>query len=48
MFWGRPFYQRGPGVNNPFTTHANGTTQCQLAKSGHAVPGGAGHLGERG
>ena len=34
MFWGRPFYQRGPGVNNPFTTHANGTTQCQLAKPG--------------
>ena len=34
MFWARPFYQRGPGVNNPFTTHANGTTQCQLAKTG--------------
>jgi len=34
MFWSRPFYQRGPGVNNPFTTHANGTTQCQLAKPG--------------
>jgi subtilase family serine protease len=34
MFWARPFYQRGPGVNNPFTTHANGTTQCQLAKPG--------------
>ena len=34
MFWARPFYQRGPGVNNRFTTHANGTTQCQLAKPG--------------
>jgi kumamolisin len=31
MFWGRPRYQRGPGVDNPFTTHGNGTTQCQLA-----------------
>jgi subtilase family serine protease len=34
MFWARPFYQRGQGVDNPFTTHANGTTQCQLAKPG--------------
>jgi subtilase family serine protease len=34
MFWGRPGYQSGPGVDNPFTTHANGTTQCQLAKPG--------------
>jgi subtilase family serine protease len=34
MYWGRPSYQRGPGVNNPFTTHANGTTQCQLAAAG--------------
>jgi kumamolisin len=31
MFWGRPRYQRGPGVDNPFTIHGNGTTQCQLA-----------------
>ena len=34
MFWGRPRYQRGPGVDNPFTTHGNGTTQCQLAPAG--------------
>jgi subtilase family serine protease len=34
MYWGRPSYQRGPGVNNPFTTHANGTTQCALAAAG--------------
>jgi subtilase family serine protease len=34
MFWGRPFYQKGPGVTNPFTTHANGSTQGQLAKPG--------------
>jgi subtilase family serine protease len=34
MYWGRPFYQTGPGVNNPNTTHANGSTQCQLATTG--------------
>ncbi|HUZ25038.1 MAG TPA: S53 family peptidase [Streptosporangiaceae bacterium] len=33
-FWGRPFYQIGRGVNNPNTTVANGTTQCQLASTG--------------
>jgi subtilase family serine protease len=33
-FWGRPFYQRGPGVNNPYTTFGNGSTQCALAKVG--------------
>jgi subtilase family serine protease len=33
-FWGRPFYQRGPGVNNPFTTFGNGTTQCAFARKG--------------
>ena len=33
-FWGRPFYQFGPGVNNSFTVKANGTTNCQLAKTG--------------
>ena len=31
QWWGRPFYQHGPGVNNPFTTTGNGTTQCALA-----------------
>ena len=34
MFWGRPFYQHGPGVDNPFTVHGNGSTQCQLAPNG--------------
>jgi kumamolisin len=33
-FWGRPSYQRGPGVNNPNTTYGNGTTQCSFAASG--------------
>lgn len=34
QYWGRPSYQRGPGVDNPGTTHANGTTQCALAATG--------------
>jgi kumamolisin len=34
QWWGRPFYQHGPGINNPYTTHGNGTTQCALAKVG--------------
>lgn len=34
QFWGRPVYQFGPGVNNPFTTFGNGTTQCTLAATG--------------
>ena len=34
MYWGRPFYQTGPGVNNPDSTVSNGTTQCQLARLG--------------
>ncbi len=33
-FWGRPFYQFGPGINNPFTMTANGSTNCQLATAG--------------
>jgi subtilase family serine protease len=33
-FWGRPFYQQGPGVNNRYTTFGNGSTQCALAKVG--------------
>jgi subtilase family serine protease len=33
-YWGRPFYQLGPGVNNPYTQHANGTTECSLAAAG--------------
>jgi len=34
QFWGRPFYQRGPHVNNKFTTHANSTTNCTFAAKG--------------
>ncbi len=34
QYWGRPFYQTGPGVNNRFTTYGNGTTQCSLARRG--------------
>jgi subtilase family serine protease len=34
QWWGRPFYQIGPGVNNPNTTYANGTTHCALAAKG--------------
>ncbi len=34
QFWGRPFYQQGPGVNNAYTTFANGSTACALATPG--------------
>ncbi len=34
QWWGRPFYQHGPGINNPFTTFGNGTTHCALAATG--------------
>jgi subtilase family serine protease len=34
MYWGRPFYQHGPGVNNPYTEKGNGTTECSLASKG--------------
>ena len=39
QFWGRPFYQHGPGVNNSNTTYsgeavANGETACTLAAAG--------------
>ena len=34
QYWGRPFYQNGPGITNPYTTYGNGTTQCSLAKVG--------------
>jgi len=33
-YWGRPGYQTGPGVNNPYTTDGNGTTDCSLAADG--------------
>jgi subtilase family serine protease len=34
QYWGRPSYQFGPGITNPYTTYSNGTTQCALAKLG--------------
>jgi subtilase family serine protease len=34
QYWGRPFYQRGPGVTSKYSTAGNGTTQCSLAKQG--------------
>jgi subtilase family serine protease len=34
QYWGRPFYQQGPGVTNSYTTYGNGTTNCSLAKTG--------------
>lgn len=34
QWWGRPADQSGPGVNNPYTTRGNGTTQCALARRG--------------
>jgi kumamolisin len=34
MYWGRPFYQTGQGVNSLYTTYGNGGTQCQLATEG--------------
>jgi subtilase family serine protease len=34
QFWGRPFYQSGPGVQNPYTTYGNGANQCALAAQG--------------
>jgi subtilase family serine protease len=34
QWWGRPSYQSGPGITNPYTAYANGTTHCALAKIG--------------
>jgi subtilase family serine protease len=40
QWWGRPFYQSGPGVSNPAfpsaagTPNANGITECALASAG--------------
>ena len=34
QYWGRPFYQHGPEINNPYTAYANGTTHCSLAATG--------------
>jgi subtilase family serine protease len=33
-WWGRPFYQRGPGVNSRYSTYGNGSTNCALASVG--------------
>jgi subtilase family serine protease len=34
QWWGRPFYQRGPGVNSAYSTFGNGSTNCALAAVG--------------
>jgi subtilase family serine protease len=34
QYWGRPFYQWGPGITNPNTAYGNGTTNCALAAIG--------------
>jgi subtilase family serine protease len=34
QWWGRPFYQYGPGVNSKYSTYGNGSTQCALASVG--------------
>jgi len=34
QFWGRPSYQKGPGVTSKTTVYANGSTNCSLAKTG--------------
>jgi subtilase family serine protease len=34
QYWGRPFYQRGPGVTSAYTTYGNGSTNCVLAAVG--------------
>jgi subtilase family serine protease len=34
QYWGRPFYQQGPGVNNSYVTYGNRTTNCTLAAAG--------------
>ena len=34
QYWGRPFYQQGPGVDNSYVTYGNGTTNCSLAATG--------------
>jgi subtilase family serine protease len=34
QWWGRPFYQAGPGVNSRYSTSGNGSTQCALASTG--------------
>jgi kumamolisin len=36
QWWGRPFYQYGPGVTNPHTVYGNGKNHCALAADGTA------------
>jgi kumamolisin len=36
QYWGRPFYQFGPGITNRYTAYGNGTTKCALAALGSA------------
>jgi subtilase family serine protease len=33
-YWGRPSYQNVPGITSRYTTYANGSTQCTLARIG--------------
>jgi kumamolisin len=34
QWWGRPFYQYGPGVNSKYSTYGNGSADCALARTG--------------
>jgi subtilase family serine protease len=34
QWWGRPWYQSGPGIINRYTAFGNGSTQCALANPG--------------
>jgi kumamolisin len=34
QFWGRPFYQTGPGITNRYAAYGNGTSNCALAALG--------------
>jgi subtilase family serine protease len=34
QWWGRPFYQFGPGVSSQYSTDGNGSTHCALASVG--------------
>jgi kumamolisin len=34
MYWGQPYYQYGPGVDNSFSQVGNGSSECSLAATG--------------
>jgi kumamolisin len=34
QFWGRPNYQSGPDITNPYTAYGNGKTNCAFARRG--------------